>query len=945
MTRTLLQIWQHFQESFSVEPNMEKPVDSGETVLAATLEINEDNFSLKAVKNLLQYSSSLLDVLYLPLAQILQQELSFVSLSVNFLNLYVETTQECPSLEESVLIISQGAYLQSIKEILSLYPLINWDAYPENIQEFSKKLPIIQHIELDEETATNTIVCFQESELAKAFNQIFISRLISPSVTKFLGNLLTQRIAANTHHHIINALPIAAEPIQKLINNYWSQWSQEQEIIQNVDHYLQTEIASKPLETFFDQSYSCKDIYFPLKAKTLDKNSHTLDLETWVKGMLLNQQRLEKVMLIKGEQGSGKSVFCIMFADWVKQHLHPLWTPLLINLRNLHKLGDSLAETLERELQLGLMDAHHDLLIHKNTKFLLILDGLDDLNIDLEAFIKQVVAFQENCKNPEGRGHRVIITSRTNTLKYIANLPYNFEQVEILDLDQALQEKWLKKWALLPDNKGQKTNLKEYLFSKKCPSSINKLVAKPLYLHLLALMYRDDTLNLNNLEKANQKTAQVVIFQELVNWLIAKHPPILDNGDVNDQENQDYQLNIYQSTVKNLLTETAVVIVQSGGVFGSIPMIQSRLQEKQTDIITTLNKFYFSAVQKQADQQVDKIECFHKTFSDFLFAKKLTQSLQEWSRLETEEEIQTMNWQIYDLLGFGKITPEIVDYVMGLLMQIPDLYWINLFKVLDNFYHNWYQGKFIDTAELTLAQKKSQQLQQDSRNDGEQNLGQRQIDIYAGLNVMILLLEIQHYAQEHDVLKEYIIFYPSGETQGDHLTADLLRIINYCNCLQGDSFKSIVGQFFSATHLRATYLFQADLSGMDLNQADLSRAELSRSYLWHTNLSNAYLIAAKLTQADLRGANLSSVNMIGTDLRGADLSHANLQDADLSRVDLSGANLKGANLQGAYMIGATFGDEEFGYVRWDKKTNFEDVEGLEAAKNVPAALRKQLGLE
>ncbi len=44
-------------------------------------------------------------------------------------------------------------------------------------------------------------------------------------------------------------------------------------------------------------------------------------------------------------------------------------------------------------------------------------------------------------------------------------------------------------------------------------------------------------------------------------------------------------------------------------------------------------------------------------------------------------------------------------------------------------------------------------------------LGQRQVDIYAGLNVMILLLELHRYAQERDEFKEQMIFYPSGKNQ------------------------------------------------------------------------------------------------------------------------------------------------------------------------------------
>lgn len=946
MTRTLSQIWQQLQQSFSVQASLNTTADTGKAILAATQSIDQQNISLEVIKPVLENSSSLLDVLCLPLAEIVGKELSYVSLGVNLLKLYADITQESPALEDCVLIVSQAAYLQSIRDILALYPSINWDTHLDNLEEFKTKLQIINDIEFDKETAKNTISCFHESELAAAFNQILSARLVTPNITKFLVNLLTKRIAFNTHRYIINSLIDAGDHIPALIANSCVNLQQEQQIITGIDEYLKEHIATQPLAKVFDQSYSWKDIYIPLtvqpcgqKVNALD---NALDVETWAKGVILNQQKLEQVMLIESQPGRGKSVFCQMFADWVRQHLHPLWTPILIRLKDIDAVSSafSLEKTLQAELKVSCHQTNEtkeNLLYNKNTRFIFILDSFDDLHIDidLEEFIQQVAAFQKKCKNQVEMGHRLLITGRINILQYIPNLPHNLERVEILEMDIKLQEKWLNKWALLPENNGRKIDLADFLSSKKCPSTIKKLAFEPLYLHLLALMYRDETFAFNELEQANKKTAKVVILQEFFNWLIAKQQLTLDDSEVNNQEHQNYQ-----SYLQNILTETAVAVVQSGGVFGSMSMIKSRLQEPQIDIPATLNQFYFIPAQKQEDN----IECYQKTFSEFLFAEKLTKSLQYWSRfnLDDQEQIQEMNWQIYDLLGFGKITPEIVEYVIGLLTQVPDLYWINLFKVLENFYNNWCQGKFIDTPEETLAQTKLRQLQQYSENDRIENLGQRQIDIYAGLNVMILLLEIQRYAQEHDVLKEYIIFYPSGETQGDNLTSDLQRLINYCNCLRGDSFKSIVGQFFSATHLRATYLFQTDLSGTDLSQADLSRAELSRSYLLQTNLSHAYLIGAKLIQADLRGANLSGANLIRTDLRGADLSNANLQDADLSRVDLSGANLRGANLSGAYLIGANLGDELFGYIRWDKNTNWEDVDGLEAAKNLPPTLKQHL---
>ncbi|MBK1988631.1 pentapeptide repeat-containing protein [Sphaerospermopsis aphanizomenoides BCCUSP55] len=935
MKVSLLQTWQHFQLSFSVEISPNITVDAGKAVLEAAEIIQKQDANLEVLKSVLQNSSSLLDVLCLPLEQIIGKELSFVSLGVNILRFYADITQECPTLKDCVVIVSQAAYLQSLRDILSLYPSLNWDINSVNMEEVRQKLQNINTLELDVKTATDTITCFQQSELAAAFNQLLSARLLVPNVSKYLANLLTQRIAANTHRYIIEFWSKSRNNIQNLVSEDLIKLSKQQQIIQDIDEYLKTHISRQSLEKLFNQSYSLKDIYIPLQAKCLGQNVNVVDLETWAKGVLLNQSKSAQLICVQGQPGSGKTSFCKMFADWVRQHLHPVWTPILIYLKDIEFFEYFLEETLEEELKFIIHENNDNLLNNQNTNFLFILDGLDDLQGDVETFIQQVAAFQQKCQNQPEMGHRLLITGETTTFQYIQNLPENLERVEILPLDQQLQEKWFKKWYSLPDNQGKNVDLQDFLSSKKCPQSVNQLAYNPLFLQLLAVIYQQQPGVIEKVEKSHQRTAKVVIYQEFVNWLITKQKPATEFSDVNIQENSNNQ-----SDVKHLLREAAVCIIQSGGLFGSMSMLQSRLQDDDIDIKTTLADLYILPEQKPGDI----FAAFHQDFSEFLFAEQLTKYLYDWSRFNTEDQIKQMNWQIYDLLGFGKITPNIIEYVIGMLIQIPDLYWINLFNVLDNFYINWCQGKFIDTAEETLAQNKLKNLQKYNQNYRINNLGQRQVDIYAGLNVMILLLELQRYAQEHDVLKEYIIFYPSGQPQGNSLRSDLLRLINYSNCLQGESFKSIVGQFLSATHLRATYLFQADLSYTNLNQADLSRADLSRAYLLHTNLSGAYLIAAKLIQADLTGANLSGANLIRTDLRGANLSYANLQDADLSQVDLSGANLKGANLSGVYLSGANLGDEFFGEIRWDKNTNWKDVDGLEEAKNLPAALKKLLGI-
>ncbi len=377
--------------------------------------------------------------------------------------------------------------------------------------------------------------------------------------------------------------------------------------------------------------------------------------------------------------------------------------------------------------------------------------------------------------------------------------------------------------------------------------------------------------------------------------------------------------------------------------------------------------------------------------------------LKAWTQYEETEDGKQlviledqMNWQIYDLLGFGRLRPEIVESLMRLLTKKQDFSWEQLFKRLENFYHNWCKGKFIDSAKETLPQKKLQQLQQ----YGIQGLGQREVDIYAGLNVMILLLELHRYAQGRDDLKQEIVFYPSGQTGADNFEEyQLTRVINYSDCFQLGTFSSVVGQFLSDANLSGADLNRANLgdanlsyanlSGANLNRANLNRANLSDAnlsgaYFGGASLSDANLSGADLSAASLNGADLSNANLSGANLSGANLSRANLyfavlgeanlseanlRDADLSeanlsnsnfscanlkranltRANLKSANLKGTNLCGADLWGANLShanlsQKKLGDMDWDENTNWENVEGLDTAVNVPKALKKQLRL-
>jgi uncharacterized protein YjbI with pentapeptide repeats len=290
----------------------------------------------------------------------------------------------------------------------------------------------------------------------------------------------------------------------------------------------------------------------------------------------------------------------------------------------------------------------------------------------------------------------------------------------------------------------------------------------------------------------------------------------------------------------------------------------------------------------------------------------LKESLEEWTEpgkkgrgFNTQDS--QMDWEIYDLLGYGALTGEIVEYLMGLLTtpagagEESQFRPVELFQRLEGFYLRWCEGEFIDAPPENLPQKKMRLLRDQLKT---QKLGQRQIDVYAGLNVMILLLELHRYGQKTPELKDKMVFYPCGKPNAEGELDDairLLRLIGYSCCVGYFGFLQTVGRFLSGAHLSG-----ANFGGAELCGADLDGAKLSGAYLIDADLSDAYLIDADLSGAHLNSAYLTDANLSGANLSGANLSGANLSDADLSDADLSGAHISGADLRGADLSGANF---------------------------------------
>ena len=635
-------------------------------------------------------------------AGVLIAGLSCLGLATKGIKFYLDRTEEY-TLEECITITSRLAYLESLERIIctikdeDLLEKIQNIKVPEELQQQTDNL------HLTENEARKAIICFRETNLAKDFNRNLSFLLKIAGVSTQEADTITQRVSWNTQRYMNQALAEIGNIVKPLSGILSNGYRKELEKYQSIDDYLENWIAPKPFEKVFTEKFTFKDIYVPLKAQPLDKNGDedkdklTVDLETWVKILLQNPNEQEKVIFIQGDPGRGKSVFCRMLADWMRQNLHPIWTPILIRLRDIRTFEKQFENTLKAAVDRNFAKNDDGWLTDKNTRYLFLLDGFDELLMEgrtsagLEEFIKQTGTFQESCNRNSEKSHRVLITGRTLALQSIErNMPLNLERVKILPMDGEVQQLWFHKWkAQVGAEKAMA--FQKFLHNDNCPERIRKLAQEPLLLYLLAAMHRDGELKPDIFAGSSETQAKILIYQKSLDWVLTKQRSEGLQQKITEQDTEDLQ---------RILTEAGLCVMQSGGECAPISMIEQRLKGDETakefleaarerigenPLRNALATFYL-----QPGIQTGSVEFAHKSFSEFLFAKRLKESLENWTEVKRRARgfyipQATMDEEIYDLLGYGGLTPEVVEYLMSLVTASDEFRPIPLFQALGRF--------------------------------------------------------------------------------------------------------------------------------------------------------------------------------------------------------------------------------------------------------------------
>jgi hypothetical protein len=948
--KTVKQVWQllntdrrKLAKSKSEVPALERSQKEGK--LGETVE-----FGAEASKAMLELSVGL-GLLGTPAAPLgaLIAGLSFVGVTRTGLKLYNDRKNQDSAeewLEGWVAVAYPLAYVESFGALVERNEWLREKiSAVTSDREAKQQIDQLGELSLDKTHLEKVLTDFPDSHLGLALNRQLSQYLEQVGLEPHMIPLVTGWVAWETKAYVdeLRSYEPEHKAKQLILLAAVSQEIAATKKYANIKTYLKEEI-SPPAPTdspqqrekweVFDEPFLISDIYVPLKAQELDADGKVetdapqVELESWAKALLTDATQDGQVMFVQGGPGRGKSVFCRMFADKVRQHLHPIWTPILIRLRDIDSFGRPIEDILRTAVKADFAASDDGWLTDPNTRFLFLLDGFDELRMEgrtsgeLEKFLDQVGRFQETCQRSRQYGHRFLITGRESALQGVI-VPKNMKRVEISLMDEQIQDDWLSKWkGLLGENTAE--GFRVFLQDQNCPTEVKQLAQEPLLIYLLAAMHRDGVLTSQMFEGSSRTNARILIYQAVIDWVLCRQRGADLNLHLTEFDTED---------LKQVLIEAGLCVTQSGKEWASIQMIEERLHRdrKAKELLERAQKrigdnplrnalaaFYLRPVSDSGVKE-GAVEFIHKSFGEFLCAQRLQQSLEQWVRIDQESRRQdflvTENQfceEIYDLLGYGGLTREIVGHLIGLLDASKKFQPVPLFKRLKEFYFCWCDGEFIDKTEETFPQKVARQLQRHGI-----RLGQRSVDVYAGLNVMILLLVL--HARFKDKFKDSITFNPCGEKDSEDFDPGrLLCVIGYSKSIDALTFTRIVTRFFSFADLSGTNLSGANLSGANLSGANLSgtrlsRTNLSEARLYGANLSGAYLSGADLFLANLSGANLSDTHLVIANLSDADLSDADLSDARLSRAlirdaDLRGANLSGADLSDAAVENAQFGD-------------------------------------
>lgn len=202
----------------AVPETADRVADAADAVLGLAKVLKEDNPNVGRVAALVGQIDSLLEAINAPLGKLIGATLPFVSISTGLLKVYGETAQTEPTMAQAVALMSQAAYLESLREFVKQHPKIEqWllakDSTPQ-ARTITLPVKALGIFELTDQDARLATLHFQQSALAGAFNSALRARLIQLGTTPEQADRITKVVAKNTNRHMKTAIAAAGDSLK-----------------------------------------------------------------------------------------------------------------------------------------------------------------------------------------------------------------------------------------------------------------------------------------------------------------------------------------------------------------------------------------------------------------------------------------------------------------------------------------------------------------------------------------------------------------------------------------------------------------------------------------------------------------------------------------------------------------------------------------------------------
>jgi Pentapeptide repeats (8 copies) len=701
-------------------------------------------------------------------------------------------------------------------------------------------------------------------------------------------------------------------------------------------------------EPIFAETFGIRPLYVPLCAYYIEKQGddregssqtreirHARDLESEMDAWLLDPKSA-CIRLISGGPGSGKSTFTKWWAARVvAQGNFKVWH---IALNHLNLIGD---------LEGRLKDfAAKNLYLRGNPldeqRILIIFDGLDELALSGKVGLAAAENFVEQLNtlvNASQKDLKVLVSGRDAIVQSQINKFSKPDQIWHL-LPYYLSEDRAKAYQAYPQNLLATDRRHDWwrkyggLKGKKCEGlpkslrieSLDEITSQPILNYLVAI----SDYFLQN--KIDESTTRNQIYQSLLEKVYERgwaerNKATGDRGHpiTKSMSFADFQLVLEEVALcawhgdgRKVSEAEIIAHCENSGkkIKGLLSYFSENIDSAQSRITKLLTAFYFQARGEDLASGDKTFEFTHKSFGEFLVAKRLVRAIEEINEEYRDErrgwnEKQSLKHWV-EVCKSGTLDFDVLEFfrqeVRLRYQDRPELigqWQETCCKLIEYLLREGLPME--EFGGLSFHQMNNRAIQ-------------AEIMLLASLNACAICTE-QLSTIEWGDRKTFGTWLAKMQGQQNYEDRSIVSV-----CLSWLNLDGVIldGVILDGASLDGASLLEASLDGASLDEASLLEARLDRA-----SLSRAHLDGAHLDGAHLDGASLYDASLSWARLDGASLLEARLDGASLDWVCLDGASLDGANLLN---------------ISWNEKTIWENVQGLESARNIPKKLKQQLGL-